>query len=61
MTNLCTLFDYNYMDRGIALYQSLKKYAADFRLYILCMDQMTYDTLNFLLLKRLFRIIIKYL
>lgn len=48
MTNLCTLFDYNYMDRGIALYQSLKKYAADFRLYILCMDQMTYDTLNLL-------------
>ena len=46
MTNLCTLFDSGYMDRGIALYHSLEKYADEFCLYILCMDDISFHTLN---------------
>ena len=45
MINFCTLFDSSYIDKGIALYESLEKYTNDFCLYIFCFDEKTYRVL----------------
>jgi hypothetical protein len=45
-----TLFDKNYISRGITLYKSLKDTCLDFKLFILALDDFTYDfieNLNF--------------
>lgn len=39
MFNFCTLFDSYYLDKGIALYESLEKVCKDFHLYIFCFDK----------------------
>lgn len=44
--NFCTLFDSYYLDKGIALYQSLEKVSKDFHLYIFCFDDKSYDILK---------------
>lgn len=46
-TNLvfCTLFDSNYIDKGLALYESLLANTEHFRLYIFTFDQLSYDIL----------------
>lgn len=44
--SFCTLFDKNYLYQGVALYKSLVCYAGDFKLYVLCMDQIAYETLS---------------
>lgn len=43
---LCTLFDSNYLDKGLVLYKSLEKYARSFTLYVLAMNDKCYDVLT---------------
>ncbi|HBD95607.1 MAG: hypothetical protein A2015_11145 [Spirochaetes bacterium GWF1_31_7] len=45
MQIFCTLFDSHYFSRGLTMYNSLKKNTADFRLYIVCFDDYTYNGL----------------
>lgn len=46
MNVYCTLFDKNYIDKGIALYESLKLHSAESKLYIFAMDSITADILR---------------
>jgi hypothetical protein len=46
MLNFCTLFDSNYISRGLALFESLKKNSPDFHLYIVAFDQECYQYLE---------------
>ncbi len=46
MRNYCTLFDSNYIMRGLAMYNSLKKYSKDFHLYIFAFDDNCYNKLR---------------
>ena len=34
--NYCTLFDINYIDKGLAMYESLNRVAEDYTLFIVC-------------------------
>jgi hypothetical protein len=45
MRFFCTYFDAGYLPRGIALYRSLVRHVPAFRLYVLCLDDVTYDAL----------------
>lgn len=46
MNNYCTLFDSNYLTRGLAMYKSLVATGEQFTLYIFCFDELTYEILN---------------
>ena len=46
MKTLVTLSDKYYLDRGIALFESINKFDFDFRLYYLCLDRETFDKLT---------------
>ncbi|SFD48728.1 hypothetical protein SAMN05216372_1028 [Pseudomonas straminea] len=45
MHNFCTLFDSHYLSRGLAMYESLKKYCSSFHLYIFSFDDDSYNYL----------------
>jgi len=54
--NFCTLFDRNYLYKGVTLYNSLVQHCPDFTLWILCMDGPTYKVLEKLNLEKAFLI-----
>jgi len=49
--NYCTLFDSNYLTRGLAMYESLNKYSDNFHLYIFAFDDRSCELLKRLGLK----------
>ena len=49
----CTLFDSKYIDKGIALYESLETVDSDFKLYVFAFDQIAYDILCDLKFKKM--------
>lgn len=46
MLTFCTLFDSNYLDKGLVLYDSMKEVMEDFQLYILAMDEKCHTILK---------------
>ena len=46
MYSYCTLFDSNYLTRGLAMYESLKKYSDNFHLYIFSFDDKSHELLK---------------
>jgi len=51
MYNFCTLFETNYLSRGLALYESLEKQCESFHLYIFAFNDKSFEVLNKLALK----------
>jgi hypothetical protein len=49
----CTLFDRNYLTRGLALYGSLLRHCREFRLVVLCLDETVPDILAALALQNM--------
>ena len=46
MLNFCTLFDSNYLDKFLAMYESLEEAHADFTIYVMCFDKRTHEILT---------------
>lgn len=46
MYHYCTLFNANYLTRGIAMLESLAKYATNYHIYVLTFDDITYQVLS---------------
>ena len=42
----CTLFDSNYLDKGITLYKSMERVIPEFKLYVFCFDSLCYEVLG---------------
>ena len=51
MMNFCTLFDSNYLDKGLVLYRSLERQTEDFTLYIFCFNDKAMEVLSSMNLK----------
>lgn len=47
-----TLFDSNYLTRGLVLYRSLLRHAGEFHLWIICFDELAYQLLSQLNLEK---------
>jgi hypothetical protein len=46
MIQICTVSDYNYIDKGLALFESLRLNSKDFILHYLCIDDKSYNLLQ---------------
>lgn len=46
MRHYCTLFDRNYLARGLALHRSLLRHGGEFKLHVLCLDVPTLEALS---------------
>lgn len=46
MLNFCTLFDSNYLVKGLCMYESLKQTCSDFHLFIFAFDDKAYSILK---------------
>ena len=46
MINFCTLFDSNYLDKGLALHASLEKVCEHYNLFVFCFDDQSYNILG---------------
>ncbi len=46
MNSFCTLFDSNYLDKAIALCNSLERYGNNFKLYCYCFDNTAYTVMQ---------------
>ena len=44
--NYCTLFDRNYLLKGVVMLRSIARHSPDARVYVLCMDGMTQELLT---------------
>lgn len=52
MMNFCTLFDSNYLDKFLAMYESLVRVKADFNVYVMCFDEKAHAVLSAMNLER---------
>lgn len=59
MINFCTLFDSNYLTRGLALYESLARVCPSYHLYVIAFDDNCYEYLLKALLPNLTPISLK--
>jgi hypothetical protein len=46
MYYFCTYFDQNYLSRALVMIDSLKKHCPPFKIFVLCLDQYTFDYLK---------------
>lgn len=46
MRHFCTYFDHRFIDRGLAMYESLKTHCPSFTLWVLCMDLTCFQVLS---------------
>ena len=46
MYNFCTYFDKNYLIRGVTLFRSLSNFINDFRFFIICLDNFSYNLIT---------------